>query len=219
MSVKTIRYYSLLNDDPEDIEDFFMSIVADESSAEYIFPSKAEGKTSGLNQDRIDDNIKAYLDGKKPTDTEIWLRMAATGVRGAVYDGPSNYKSLKEAAKAEQELLDEAQQIRDDLEDPEFMADVLRAIKMASKTYTAFFEPNDSEDILALVDFDGENGALERVDGEWVDLEDWSFESLDESVVSKVDEKFVPVFDKAYAEDETLTRADIDKYIMISESE
>lgn len=90
---------------------------------------------------------------------------------------------------------------------------------MASKTYTAFFEPNDSEDILALVDFEGENGALERVDGEWVDLEEWSFESLDESVVAKVDEDFVPIFDKAYAEDETLTRADVDKYIVNSESE
>ncbi len=90
---------------------------------------------------------------------------------------------------------------------------------MASKTYTAFFEPNDSEDILALIDFNGESGALERVDGEWVDLEDWSFDSLDESVVAEVSEDFVAMFDKAYAEDETLTRGDVKKFIVKSETE
>lgn len=124
MSVMTIRYYSLMNEDPEDMEDFFMSIVADESSAEYVFPSKTDKKATGLDEERISDNIKAYFDGEKPKDPQGWLEAAATGVNGTVYDGPSDYKSLKEAVKAEQELLDEAQQMRDDLEDPEYLADV-----------------------------------------------------------------------------------------------
>lgn len=124
MSVMTIRFYSLNNEDPEDLEDFYMSIVADESSAEYVLPSTDAKNAQGFDQERIEANIAAYLEGKKPTDPEGWLRMAASGLNGTVYDGPNDYKSLKEAVKAEQELLDEGQQIREDLEDPEYMADV-----------------------------------------------------------------------------------------------
>jgi hypothetical protein len=124
MSVMTIRFYSLNNEDPEDIEDFFMSIVADESSAEYVFPSESGKNTAGLDQDRVKDNIAFYMDGEDPKDPEGWLRMAATGLMGTVYDGPSDYKSIKEAIKAEKELLDEAQELRDALEDPKYLADV-----------------------------------------------------------------------------------------------
>jgi hypothetical protein len=124
MSVMTIRFYSLVNEDPEDIEDFFMSIVADESAAEYVFPSESGKNTAGLDQERIKDNIAFYMDGVDPKDPEGWLRMAATGIAGVVYDGPEDYKTVKEAIKAEKELLDEAQELRDALEDPEYLADV-----------------------------------------------------------------------------------------------
>lgn len=87
------------------------------------------------------------------------------------------------------------------------------------RTYMAFFTYPDDE-LVALVDFDGEGGtSLERIDGAWVPLEDYSFESLNGLPADTVSQDLVSVFDAAESDNRTLQRSEVLQFIVTREAD
>lgn len=81
-------------------------------------------------------------------------------------------------------------------------------------TYIAHFEL-PSQAITALIDPEGDGkNTLERIDDEWVPLEESSYESLSGTIVATMNEEFVPVFDDAERENRTLYRWEVEDYIV-----
>lgn len=121
MAVKVVRFYSTDNEDLEDLEDMWMSIVADDSTVKYVFPPDAE--VSGLDDDRIASLVAAFNDGQDPTTAEDWVDLASMRVSGTVYDGPE-YDSVDAAISGEVEVLKEAFELRKGFTDPDYLAEV-----------------------------------------------------------------------------------------------
>lgn len=110
MTARVIRFYDSNNDDPEDLNEFWMSVVADETSAMYVFPEN--GAVRGVDDERIESLVRAYMDGVNPTTPEQWAAIAATAIHGMTYDGPE-YETIGEAKEAELVLLNRAKELRD----------------------------------------------------------------------------------------------------------
>lgn len=85
---------------------------------------------------------------------------------------------------------------------------------MAEKTYSAFFSPASGE-MVGLIDWEGDGkSSAERVDGAWVPLEEWSYDSLDGMEIATMSEEIVEIFDKAEEENRSLVRSELTDYLI-----
>ena len=121
MSASTVRVYSTRNEDPDDIEEFLFSVVADDTSARYVFPTEPDDDWGGLNSERIQEILSAHYPEGAPTTAEQWAFLASSDINGMFYDGPE-YDSIEDAVAGELPLLKRAQEIReipDDIDEEE----------------------------------------------------------------------------------------------------
>lgn len=114
MAILVYRVYSNYTNEsgPDFPEDHFMSIVADDNSAKYVFAKDSE--LAGLDDQRIEDmKVRLWVD-KKPSTAKDWAEIAYYRIRGDIF-AIEDYKSLEEAISKEEAALEEAKEIRDDL--------------------------------------------------------------------------------------------------------
>jgi len=113
MAVEVTRVYSEFSD-PDFPEDFLFSIVADDSTAKYVFPK--EESIQGLDDERIDDMKNILWKDEQPSTATDWTNIALYRVNGQFFDGPE-YSTLKEAIAGETQELNASKEIRDDYND------------------------------------------------------------------------------------------------------
>lgn len=114
MAILVYRIYSNYNSasGPEFPEDHFMSIVADDNSAKYVFAKDSE--VGGLDDQRIE-YLKVHLWGdEKPSTAEDWVNIAYYRINGD-FSAIEDYKSLAEAISKEEAALEDAKKIKDNL--------------------------------------------------------------------------------------------------------
>jgi hypothetical protein len=114
-----VLVYRVYNDDDfgtgkEFEENHFMSIVADEKSAKYVFAKDAE--VLGLDDQRILDMKESLWAEETPTTPKEWAEIAYYRIKGDTVV-VEDYKDLSTAISAEEKLLVEAKETRDDLDD------------------------------------------------------------------------------------------------------
>ena len=111
MTTKVIRVY--VEDSGTDFpEDFIFSIVADDTTARYVFPD--DGEVSGLDDGRILEIKNLLAKDEEISSALDWLDIAAYRTTGTFVDGPE-YKNLEEAVSLEKEELNKSKELRDDL--------------------------------------------------------------------------------------------------------
>lgn len=82
-----------------------------------------------------------------------------------------------------------------------------------SDQYKIFYDtPEDI--VLALVVWDMDGRSVERVEGQWVSMDDLAFLSLEFKIVDTMSEGIVEVFDKADLEDRDLTMSDVQQFVI-----
>jgi hypothetical protein len=82
-----------------------------------------------------------------------------------------------------------------------------------SDQYKIFYDtPEDI--VLALVVWDMDGRSVERVEGQWVPMDDLAFLSLEFKIVDTMSEGIVEVFDKADLEDRDLTMSDVQQFVI-----
>ncbi len=97
-------------------ENHFISIVADETSAKYVSAKNRE--VQGLNDERISLMKERLWDKENPTTSQEWADIALYRLYGDVI-AVEDYTDMAEAISKEESLLNEAQEMRDELEDSE----------------------------------------------------------------------------------------------------
>lgn len=101
-------------------ENHFMSIVADEKSAKYVFAKDAE--VLGLDDQRILDMKEILWAEETPTTPKEWAELAYYRIKGDTVV-VEDYTDVSTAISAEEKLLVAAKEIRDDLDDSDFDED------------------------------------------------------------------------------------------------
>lgn len=115
MAVNVTRIY--VEGSEQDLpEDFLFSIVADESTAKYVFAKDEE--ISGLDDERISDMKNILWKDETPSTPEDWANIALYRVNGQFFDGPE-YSTLDDAVSKETEELNKSKELRDDLNNEE----------------------------------------------------------------------------------------------------
>lgn len=114
-----ILVYRVYNDDDfgtgkEFEENHFMSIVADEKSVKYVFAKGAE--VLGLDDQRILDMKESLWAEETPTTPKEWAEIAYYRINGDIVV-VEDYTDFSTAISAEEKLLVEAKEIKDDLDD------------------------------------------------------------------------------------------------------
>lgn len=80
--------------------------------------------------------------------------------------------------------------------------------------YKIFYNTPKSDDVIALVVWNMNGLSVKRVRGEWVPMDDVSFESLELRIVDTMSEGIVEVFDKASQENRSLKMSDVQQFVV-----
>jgi hypothetical protein len=146
-----ILVYRIYNDSDaatgqEFIENHFMSIVADESSAQYVFAE--DSVLPGLDDSRIADMKTRLWGNEEPSTAKDWAEIAYYRIAGENYV-VDTYNSIEEAISGEQAALLEAKEEREDLNDDE-------GFEETDEELLVFEEEEDEEDSKAITAAVGE---------------------------------------------------------------
>jgi len=88
--------YSVITPGP--VEGPTFAVIADDTSAEYVFASNEEKNASGLDSKRIVQIIKRT--GRQPTNAKEWLRVASTDLGLVKVNAPATATNLDAARVA-----------------------------------------------------------------------------------------------------------------------
>lgn len=118
MAILVYRVYSNYTNEsgPDFPEDHFMSIIADDTSAKYVFAKGSE--ISGIDEQRITDMKSRLWIDEEPKTAQDWAEIAYYRIVGDIF-AIEDYKTLEEATSTEEAALEEAKELRDDLNDDE----------------------------------------------------------------------------------------------------
>ncbi len=226
MAIIVARVYDFEAVDEDSIEDYFFSVIATDSGAEYFFLEEegeegtdggeqgGQNRWLGLDSDRIEMMVLRYYgEDDSPTTAEEWASVAISNIHGKAIFIENNHKTVEEAKTAEGLYAKEAKEYQEDLEDDQ--DDSSFTVDEDPSTYVLL---TDEGQVAALFLRLGSFEDIRTDEAEWSEPTFDQIEELDGLREVTISPGFITVYDQMRSEGKNPTEKDLSDYL-ISEAE